>query len=68
MQDLKILQLSADDTGLESYFHVLVDGRHFKYISIASGVYEVEDLTFPQALLCSPNCHRSLLANGPSAT
>jgi len=51
MQDLKILHLSVDDTGLESYFHILVDGRHFKYISIASGVYDVEDLTFPQALL-----------------
>jgi hypothetical protein len=51
MQDLKILHLSVDDTGLESYYRVLVDGKYFKYISIDSGVYDVEDLTFPQALL-----------------
>ena len=51
MRDLKILHLSVDDTGLESYYRVLVDGNHFKYISIDPGVYEVEDLTFPQALL-----------------
>jgi len=51
MQDLKILHLSVDDTGSESYYRVLVDGKYFKYISIDSGVYDVEDLTFPQALL-----------------
>ena len=51
MQDLKILHLSVDDMGLESYYRVLVDGKYFKYISIDSGVYDVEDLTFPQALL-----------------
>jgi serine/threonine protein kinase len=28
-----------------------VEGKHFKYISIDSGVYDVEDLTFPQALV-----------------
>ena len=51
MQDLKILHLSVDDTGLESYYRILVDGKYFKYISIDSGVYDVDDLTFPQALL-----------------
>ena len=51
MQDVKILHLSVDDTGLESYYRVLVDGKYFKYISIDSGVYDVEDLTFPQALV-----------------
>lgn len=51
MQDLKITHLSVDDTGLDSDFRILVDGKHFKYISIASGVYKVEDLTWPQALV-----------------
>jgi hypothetical protein len=51
MQDLKVLHLYVDDTGLESYYRVLVDSKYFKYISIDSGVYDVEDLTFPQALL-----------------
>jgi hypothetical protein len=51
MQDLKILHLEVDNTGLESYYRVLVDGKHFKYIPIDSGVYDVEDLTWPQALI-----------------
>ena len=51
MQDLEILHLSVDDTGLESYYRVLVDGKYFKFVSIDSGVYDVEDLTFPKALL-----------------
>lgn len=51
MLDLKILHLSVDDTGLESYYRILVDGKYFKYISIDAGVYDIEDLTFPQALL-----------------
>jgi hypothetical protein len=41
MQDLKILHLEVNDTGLESYYRVLVNGKYFKYTSINSGVYDV---------------------------
>lgn len=51
IQDLKILHQTIDDTDSESYYHVLVDGKHFKYISIDFEVYEVDDLCFPPALL-----------------
>lgn len=51
IQDLKILHMSVDDGGDESFYRVLVDGKHFKYISIDSGVYDIGDMTFVPALL-----------------
>ncbi len=64
MQDLKILHLSVDDTGLESYYRVLVDGNQFKSISVGSGVYDIEDLTCPQANLPSGEWNLGHIAKG----
>jgi len=49
--DLKILALSMDDCGFESYYRVLVDGKKIKYVSIDGGIYDTDDLCFPPALL-----------------
>ncbi|KAF1989194.1 hypothetical protein K402DRAFT_411230 [Aulographum hederae CBS 113979] len=41
---------SADDKH-ESYFRLLVDGKHIKYLVIDQGLYDVEDMCFEPALL-----------------
>lgn len=51
MHDSNIIHLSVDDTGLESYYRVLVDGQYFKYLSVDSGIYNIEDMTWPQVLI-----------------
>lgn len=51
MEDIKILRMTVDETDDDSYYHLLVDGQHFKYISIESGSYDFDDLCFPPGLL-----------------
>ncbi|KAI9748212.1 MAG: hypothetical protein M4579_007286 [Chaenotheca gracillima] len=51
MSDIAILHMSVDENEEDSYFRLLVDGRHFKYISIEANVYAVDDLVFPPSLL-----------------
>ena len=51
MNGSKILHMTVDENDLDSYYHLLVDGRYFKYISIESGTYDFDDLCFPPVLL-----------------
>ena len=51
MKDLKILHMTVDETDLDSYYHLLVNGQYFRYISIESGTYDFDDLCFPPSLL-----------------
>lgn len=49
---IEILNQDIDPEGdTPSYYRVLVDRKHFKYITIDAGIYEVDDLRFPPALL-----------------
>ncbi|CAF9918223.1 MAG: hypothetical protein HETSPECPRED_003703 [Heterodermia speciosa] len=48
---LQILHLSVDLDGFENHFRVLVDGKDIKYLSIDNGVYDVDDMAFPPALV-----------------
>jgi hypothetical protein len=46
---VEILNQEIDTEGkMASYYRMLVDKEHFKYITIDSGVYEADDLCFPQ--------------------
>ncbi|CAK4031828.1 kinase-like domain [Lecanosticta acicola] len=48
--DVQVLQASvaADD---ESHFRLLLRGRHIRYVTVAAGVYEGDDMCFPPSLL-----------------
>lgn len=46
-----ILNQEIDRNNEPSYYRMLVDGKHFKYITIDAGTYEVDGLCFPPDLL-----------------
>ena len=49
---VQILNREIDTEGsTPSYYRMLVDKAHFKYIAIDPGVYEANDLCFPLILL-----------------
>ena len=49
---VEILNQDIDPDGsTPSYYRMLVDKKHFKYITIDPGIYEVDDLCFPPILL-----------------
>lgn len=49
---IKILNQEIDPDGrTPSYYRMLVNEKHFKYITIDPGIYEVDDLCFPPILL-----------------
>ncbi|KAI9753683.1 MAG: hypothetical protein M4579_005035 [Chaenotheca gracillima] len=51
MPSIKILHMYVDtDDGDDSFFHLLIDNIHFKYISIEADVYEARDF-FPPVLI-----------------
>ncbi|KFY30871.1 hypothetical protein V494_08038 [Pseudogymnoascus sp. VKM F-4513 (FW-928)] len=50
--NIEILNQYIDPDGATpSYYRMLVDKRHIKYITIDAGIYEVDDLCFPPVLL-----------------
>ena len=52
MPNIEILHMYVDIDGQESsFYHLLVDGHDFKYLSIEPGVYDNDDLGFPPVLL-----------------
>ena len=49
---VEILNQDIDPEGnTPSYYRMLVNKKHFKYITIDPGIYEVDDLCFPPILL-----------------
>ncbi|KFY26668.1 hypothetical protein V493_03939 [Pseudogymnoascus sp. VKM F-4281 (FW-2241)] len=49
---VEILNQDIDPDGnTPSYYRMLVDKKHFKYVTIDPGIYEVDDLCFPPILL-----------------
>jgi hypothetical protein len=49
---VEILSQEIDREGnTASYYRMLVDKEHFKYITIDPGIYEIDDLCFPPILL-----------------
>jgi hypothetical protein len=48
---VSILNQEIDRNNEPSYYRMLVDGKNFKYITIDAGIYEVDDLCFPQVLV-----------------
>jgi len=49
---VEILNQDIDREGnTPSYYRMLVNKKHFKYITIDPGIYEVDDLCFPPILL-----------------
>lgn len=49
---VEILNQDIDPDGsTPSYYRMLVDKKHFKYITIDPGIYEDDDLCFPPILL-----------------
>ena len=51
MPKMKILHMYVDIDCEDSFFHLLINDRHFKYISIEADVYSVAELSFPPCLL-----------------
>ncbi|PGH05857.1 hypothetical protein AJ79_06699 [Helicocarpus griseus UAMH5409] len=47
---VELLQVEADEND-ESYFHILADGHSVKYITIETGLYAVEDMSFGPSLV-----------------
>ncbi|KAF4555579.1 Hypothetical protein D9617_2g055410 [Elsinoe fawcettii] len=45
MPTVKILQCEVDEDG-DSEFRILVDGQHFKYLTIEHGVFDTDDMVF----------------------
>ncbi|KAG6867139.1 hypothetical protein C0993_006393 [Termitomyces sp. T159_Od127] len=50
VQHIKVLGFSVDPSD-ESYFRILVDGKHFKYLTIDTGLYRVDDMCFEPSLI-----------------
>lgn len=49
---VEILNQDVDPDGkTPSYYRILVDRKHFKYVTIDPKIYEVKDLCFPPALV-----------------
>jgi len=49
---LEILNQEIDPEGqTPSHYRILVSEKHFKYVTIDPGIYEVDDLCFPPALV-----------------
>lgn len=48
---IKILNQEIDRNMEPSYYRMLVDGKHFKYITIEAGTYDIDDLCFPPDLI-----------------
>ncbi|KAJ5554840.1 hypothetical protein N7535_007283 [Penicillium sp. DV-2018c] len=47
---IELLQAEVDENG-QSFFRLLVNGRHIKYVTIDTGLYSVEDMCFGPSLV-----------------
>lgn len=48
--DTQLLQASVDQDS-DSHFRLLLNGKHIKYLTVAAGVYEDDDMCFAPSLL-----------------
>lgn len=59
--NVQVLQANVD-LGDESHFRILVGGKFTKYITVDTGLYNLDDMCFAPSLI--PLCHLSHLATG----